>query len=132
MDDVSKAIYEARKKLVKRGVEELLERIPFKYVLTCPDEGQWIKVVVKFDDPKKSTIYVTDFHDYLYTVYHTDPKMYVANELVPTEGVRLLRNCELVYGDEEEVKRDLREFEELARKFWESVGEARKLFSKGP
>ncbi|ALU12305.1 hypothetical protein EYM_02260 [Ignicoccus islandicus DSM 13165] len=128
--DASKAIYEARKKLVKKGVDDLKDTIPFEYVLTCPDESQWLKVVVKFKDPKKSTIYVTDFHDYLYTVYHTDPKMYVVDRLVPTEGVRLLEGCELVYGNEEEVKADLERFKELAKEFLENLQEVMRTFKR--
>ncbi len=131
MTDVEKAMYEARKKLIIRAIQDLKEVIPFEYVLTCPDTSQWIKVVVKFKDPENSSLYSIDFHDYVYTKYKTDPKVFVIDKVSPMTRVELLENCELVFGDESSVKKDLELAKDEAERFSRQIEEVRRLYSKG-
>jgi hypothetical protein len=124
-------MYEARKRLVLKALEDVKDLIPISYVLTCPDTSQWIRVVIKFKDPKKATIYATDLHDYIYTKYHTDPKFFVIDRINPSSKLKLLEECELVFGNKEEYEKDLEVAKREARKFLEQIELVRRLYSKG-
>ncbi|UXD22106.1 hypothetical protein IPA_01680 [Ignicoccus pacificus DSM 13166] len=130
-DEKIKVMYEARKKLVLKALEDVKELIPISYVLACPDTAQWIRVVIKFKDPKKATIYATDLHDYIYTRYHTDPKFFVVDRVNPSSRKRLFEDCEFIFGDEREYEEDKKRTEEEARRFLSQIELVRRLYSKG-
>lgn len=130
-EKTSFALYEARKKLVLKAIEDVKDLIPIAYVLSCPDETQWIKLVIKFKDEAKSTIYVTDLHDYIYTKYFTDPKIFLVNRLSPKVKEEMLKTCEFIYGEKEEMIKDLEKVEEEAKRFLEHLAEIRRFYTEG-
>ncbi len=116
---------EIRKKLLIKAVEKAAEHFPLTYALLCV-QNELFHLVVKFKD--MPNLYATDMHDYIYVRFGLDPRFYVVNSLNPLTKIRMLKECEFIYGDREEYERDLEEAEREADKFAENLRAVARLY----
>lgn len=107
-------IIEIRKMILKKALTKAMERYPLVYALIC-FEDVYPYLVLKFK--RRPSFYSIDVHDFIYTNYGLDPRIYVVDTINPVTESKLLKECEFLLGDKEEYEVDKRRAEEQSQKF---------------
>ena len=107
-------VIEMRKMILKKALSKAMERYPIVYALICFEDIQPY-LVLKFE--RRPSFYSIDVHDFVYTNYGLDPRIYVVGTINPVTESRLLKECEFVLGNKEEYESDKRRAEEQSQRF---------------
>ncbi len=107
-------VIEIRKMLLKKALTKAMEKYPLVYALICFEDIQPY-LVLKFE--RRPSFYSIDVHDFIYTNYGLDPRIYVVGTINPVTESRLLKECEFLLGNEEEYENDKKRAEEQSQKF---------------
>lgn len=100
--------------IIRKAINKAMERYPITYALIC-FEDIYPYLVLKFE--RKPSFYAIDVHDFIYTNYGLDPRIYVIGTINPVTESRLLEECEFLVGNKDEYENDKKNAKERSERF---------------
>ena len=93
---------------LEAALKHLAKRYNVRYVMVC--ELDYPTVLIG-----STPAIAREIHEKLYDFYALEPRIHAIEGSPPKTALKLLKECKLIYGDKEEVEKDIKRKEEELR-----------------
>ncbi len=90
---------------LEAALKHLAKMYKVRYIMVCEQDYPTVLV-------GSTPAIAREIHEKLYDFYALEPRIHAIEGSPPMTALKLLKECKLVYGSEEEVKRDIKRKEE--------------------